>query len=210
MRSEPVRRFPTYKGQRNYPGLLWCATTEALVGYESLLERDRLWLADFDPEVRWVASQPFWLSGRDGSTLRRHAPDFLLQTTTGYTVVDVKPELLLEEPGVAEVLAWTGRLCAGKGWGYEVWSGADPVLLRNVRFLATARRSVLVDETAVAKLAAQLQPGMTVAEVEAGVALDATVARAAALVLLWRGRWVTDLTQPLSRQSVLQPGAVAA
>ena len=210
VRGEPVRRFPTYKGQRNYPGLLWCATTEALVGYESLLERDRLWLADFDPEVRWVASQPFWLSGRDGSTLRRHAPDFLLQTTTGYTVVDVKPKLLLEEPGVAEVLAWTGRLCAAKGWGYEVWSGADPVLLRNVRFLATARRSLLVDETAVAKLAAHLQPGMTVAEVEAGVALDATAARAAVLALLWRGRWVTDLARPLSRQSVLQLGAVAA
>jgi hypothetical protein len=44
----PARSFPTYKGQRNYPGLLWTATTGTLVGYESLLERDRLWLADFD------------------------------------------------------------------------------------------------------------------------------------------------------------------
>ena len=210
VQGEPVRRFPEYRGQRNYPGLLWSATTQRLIGYESLLERDRLWLADFHPEVRWIASQPFWLSGRDGSTLRRHAPDFLLQTTTGYTVVDVKPEPLLEEPAVAGVLAWTGRLCAAKGWTYEVWSGADSVLLRNVRFLATARRPALVNETAIAKLAAHLQLGMTVGEVETGVDLDGATARAATLALLWRGAWVTDLTRPLSNRSVLQAARRAA
>ena len=210
VRGRPVRTFPTYRGQRNYPGLLWCATTRTLIGYESLLERDRLWLADFDPEVRWIASQPFWLSGRDGSILRRHAPDFLLQTTTGYTVVDVKPKPLLDEPAVAEVLAWTGRLCAAKGWAYEVWTGADPVLLRNVRFLAAARRPSLVDEAAVVKLAKQLRPGMTVGDVEARVDLDATSARAAVLALLWRGAWVTDLTRPLSPRSTLVAGTRAA
>lgn len=36
-----------------------------LVGYESLLERDRLWLADFDPTVLAIASQPLWMSGRN-------------------------------------------------------------------------------------------------------------------------------------------------
>ena len=210
VRGQPVRTFPMYRGQQNYPGLLWCATTRTLIGYESLLERDRLWLADFDPAVRWIASQPFWLSGRDGSTLRRHAPDFLLQTTNGYTVVDVKPEPLLEEPGVAEVLAWTGRLCAAKGWAYEVWSGADPVLLRNVRFLAAGRRPGLVEEPAVVKLAEQLQPGMTVADVVAGVDLDAATARAAVLALLWRGAWMTDLTRPLSPHSALVAGTRAA
>lgn len=90
VRGRPVRSCPTYQGQRNYPGLLWCVTSRTLVDYESLLERERLWLADFDPGVRWIASQPFWLSGRDNSTLRRHVPGFLLQTTTGYAVVDVK------------------------------------------------------------------------------------------------------------------------
>ena len=209
-RGEPVRGFPTYRGQRNYPGLLWCATTQTLIGYESLLERDRLWLADVDPDVHWIASQPFWLSGRDGATLRRHAPDFLLETTSGYTVVDVKPEPLLDEPAVAEVLAWTGRLCAARDWTYEVWSGADPVLLRNVRFLATARRSILVDETAVVKLMEHHRSGMTIAEAEAGVDLDPASARAAVLALLWRGRWATDLTRPLTSRSLLTAGASAA
>jgi len=71
---------------------LWTAITRSLVGSESLLERDRLWLADFDPTVRWMASQPFWLSGRDESTLRRHVPDLILVHVDGnYMVVGVRP-----------------------------------------------------------------------------------------------------------------------
>ncbi len=134
VRGLPVCSFPTYMGQRNYPGLLWMATTQSLVGYESLLERDRLWLADFDPTVSVVLTQPFWVSGRDGSVLRRHVPGFLLETTRGYVVVDVKPAELLDDAVVAAVLNWTRRLCEAKGWTYEVRSGADPMLLRTSVF----------------------------------------------------------------------------
>ncbi len=68
-------------------------------------------------------------------------PDFLLRTEAGFAVVDVKPEKMLTDPGVSAALDWAGRLCAAKGWRFEVWSGADPVVLRNVRFLASGRRT---------------------------------------------------------------------
>jgi hypothetical protein len=203
-RGRPVRAFPTYKGQRNYPGWLWTATTGSLIGYENLLERDRIWLADFDPSVRWIASQPFWVSGRDGETLRRHVPDFLLDTTAGLMVVDVKPPDLLAEPQVADVFDWCRRLCAGKGWRYEVWSGSDPVRLRNVRFLGASRRGRTVDEQALGKVADAAAHGMTLGQLEDVVALDPPTARAAVLALLWSGRWLVDLTIPLSPASVLQ------
>lgn len=67
-----VRCFPTHGNQVNYPGWLWSATMCHLVGYESLLERDRLWLADFDPTVSGISSQPLWMAGRDGGVPRRH------------------------------------------------------------------------------------------------------------------------------------------
>lgn len=44
----PVRGFASYKGQRNHVGQWWTATTGALVGFESWLERDRLLLLDSD------------------------------------------------------------------------------------------------------------------------------------------------------------------
>jgi hypothetical protein len=211
VRGRPVRTMPTYRSQRNYPGLLWTATTLSLVGYESLLERDRLWLADFDPSVRWVASQPLWLSGLDGSRVRRHVPDFLLEMSDGsYTVVDVKPQDLLAEPAVADVLAWTGRLCAAKGWRFEVWHGGDPVFLRNVRFLAAGRRLAFVDQDAVVKVAQAGSAGMTLAQVEVLAGVERETARAAMLSLLWFGHWTTDLSRPLSSSSVLQTARAAA
>lgn len=76
MAGRPVRRFPSYRGQRSYPGLYWSATVGAHVGYESRVERDHLVMLDFDRSVAGIASQPFWLLWRtaDGRE-RRHAPD---------------------------------------------------------------------------------------------------------------------------------------
>jgi len=136
--------------------------------------------------------------------VRRHVPDFLLDTTAGLVVVDVKPADLLAEPQVAEALAWCRSLCANKGWGYEVWSGDDPVRLRNVRFLGAARRVRTVDPEALVKVAEVARPGMTLAQLETAVALDMHVARAAVLALLWSGRCVVDLSSPLSPASMLQ------
>jgi hypothetical protein len=88
-----------------------------------------------------IASQPLWMSGRDGRVPRRHVPDFLLRIETGFVVVDVKPDRMLADSGVSAALDWAGQVCAAKGWRFEVWSGADPVVLRNVRFLAAGRRA---------------------------------------------------------------------
>lgn len=46
----PVRSFPSYRGQRHYPGLWWSSTTGEHVGFESWLERDEAMLLDFDPQ----------------------------------------------------------------------------------------------------------------------------------------------------------------
>ncbi|MGO0575556.1 TnsA-like heteromeric transposase endonuclease subunit [Ornithinimicrobium panacihumi] len=87
-----MREFSWRPKQDNYPGWLWTATTGSLVGYESLLERDRVLLADFDAVVGGIASQPFWLSGDDEGVRRRHVPDYLLTCRDGSViVVDVKP-----------------------------------------------------------------------------------------------------------------------
>jgi hypothetical protein len=57
----PVRSFPSYRDQRNYPGLYWSATTGGHIGYESWVERSHLVALDFASEVVAIASQPFWL-----------------------------------------------------------------------------------------------------------------------------------------------------
>lgn len=47
-----------------------------MVGYQSLIERDFIYLLDFDATVTTYAEQPFSLHYKDGSKQRRYTPDF--------------------------------------------------------------------------------------------------------------------------------------
>lgn len=204
--GRPVRVVGSHVGQRHYSGLFWSATTGEHVVYESRLELDRLWLADFDAQVERIAAQPLWLVGRDGSALRRHVPDLLLRDRSGViTLVDVKPAWLLSRAQVSDVFTWTGRLCAARGWRYEVWSGGDLVVLNNIRLLGSARRRPFLDGGAVDAVTSAAGPGRQFGEVLERVAgrVPGVLARPALLWLLWSGTWTTELTAPLSRSSVL-------
>src|SRR5258708_5518388 len=46
----------------------------------------------------------------------------------------------LADPGVAGALEWPGLLAREHGRDYEIWTGADPVYLAYLRFLAGYRR----------------------------------------------------------------------
>jgi hypothetical protein len=59
----PVRGFPSFRGQRNRPGLWWFASTGEHVGHESWLERDRLMALDADP-----GGLSLWRRSRCGCT----------------------------------------------------------------------------------------------------------------------------------------------
>ena len=205
----PVREFRWFKGRQFYSGWYWSATGERLLAYESRLELARIILADFTPEIVGVAAQPFQLSGRDKGRLRRHVPDLLLVDATGLvTVVDVKPAARLELPKVREVFDWTGRLCALRGWSFEVWSGADARLLANVVFLAGFRRaSVVRGDLFGAVLAVVVRP-VTVGEVERALADEAPaeLVRPVVCHLLWRGRLTTDMFRPIDRDTELAVG----
>ncbi|SLI26563.1 TnsA endonuclease N terminal protein [Mycobacteroides abscessus subsp. bolletii] len=201
----PVRRVHTAAGKKNYIGEFWSATTGAHLPYESRLELDRLWLADFDSSVAWIATQPFWMRGKDGCDVRRHVPDVLLRLTSGdFVVVDVKPMEFQSEPRVAAVLNWTSRACAARGWRYEVWGGADPVLLANIRHLGRARRAWMLADAAV-QIADDVDPsGKTWRVVRDELhAAGVDCADWCISAMLWRGMWTADLSSPLGVDTVL-------
>lgn len=55
--GRPVRSFPSYRGQRNWLGLWWSATSGRHVGFESWLERDHAMMLDFDAGVAVVLAE---------------------------------------------------------------------------------------------------------------------------------------------------------
>ena len=207
--GRPVRAFPSHKALRHYPGWWWSATMNDLVGYDSLLERDCVMTADQDPEVSGIASQPFWLQGLlDDGTPVRHVPDYLLAHRDGsWTVVDVKPACLAEQPEVGKVLSWTGKVAAERGWNYQVWSGAPSVRLGNLHFLAQGRRPHLVLPEIVTAIPATARPGISLVALQDEVAVNGrwreAEVRSALLSCLWFGTVVVDLDRPLTNTSTV-------
>ncbi|MFF8593913.1 TnsA-like heteromeric transposase endonuclease subunit [Streptomyces sp. NPDC015220] len=205
--SVPWRQVRSAKGHKHHPGEYASATTRGLVVYESRLELARLLLADFDPQVVRIFAQPCRLRARVGGRWRLHVPDFLLMLEDGNVrVVNVKPADRLLDPEIAEALAWPGDLVEGHGWQYEIWSGADPVLLANVRFLAAYRRAGVVPDEDIAQAWEVVQDGdpLTVAERRLAAGRPVEDVRPAVLALVWSGRLSVDLSRPIDGDSVLR------
>ena len=209
----PVRKPPTYRGQRNYPGLFWSATTRSFLIYESLLELDYLWVADFLPPVDWIATQPFELSGYFGGRDHRHVPDVMIHSALGrIRIIDVKPKSRLDDPETAAVFDWTGDVCGQHGWDYEVWSGTSKTILRNIKLLACARLSTHLDRhTAKRAINACIEPlaFADLVRVLSRSAADELVVRPVILHLLWRGILTVDMEAPITDRTSLALGIEA-
>src|SRR5260221_2359388 len=190
----PRRAARSARGQSHYPGFYWSETPGSHVVYESRLELARLLLADFDPAVTAIAAQPFLLRAHAGGRVRRHVPDFFLVRADGSALlVNVKPAARPADPAGAGAPGGPGRPARGPGWGYEVWSGADPVFLANVRFLAGYRRPWLLPADLADAVLAAFHPGDTLAALagRTGLGCPAGTVRAAGLRLLGGRRPVT-------------------
>ncbi|HEY9327682.1 MAG TPA: TnsA-like heteromeric transposase endonuclease subunit [Streptomyces sp.] len=205
--SVPWRAMRSRRGQTHLPGSYWSSTMGTQVTFESQLELARLLLADFDPEVVGIRAQPCWMRHRVKGRARRHVPDFLLTLRSGLVrVVNVKPADRAKDPKVREALAWPGELFSAHGWPYEIWSGCEPMVLKNVRFLAGYRRPWVVDSGLVDRARELVQDGDELALAEHRLIPygEPEDVRPALLSLLWLGQWTTDLTRPLGGCSVLR------
>jgi hypothetical protein len=189
----PVRGFRWNKGDRSFPGWYYAVTTCRHVGYEAWLERDRLNLLDFAPDVVGIASQPFWLHWRDGEERRRHAPDYFVRLADGRArVVDVRAEDQVDERTV-EAFAATERACSAAGWDFVHVGVPDQVLMANVRWLARYRHRRCGREPDIAEHLLEVfrQPR----QLRAGAEKAGDVLRALPVLfhLLWAGALRADL-----------------
>lgn len=202
----PVREFRSYRGRKHYSGWYYSTTVGGHVVYESRLELARILLADQDRDVVSIAAQPFLLEGPDLGRVRRHVPDLLLEHADGrLTVVDVKAPWRMQDEKVVAQFAWTESVCRAHGFGFEAWSGCEPVLLENVRFLAGYRRPELIDVGVARLVLAGACRARTIAQIEYGLAASQYrgLVRPAALHLLWTGALSADLSRVLDAGTVV-------
>jgi hypothetical protein len=202
--AAPWRTFRWYRGQKHYSGTYWSSTEAGHVIYESRLELTRLLYADFDGSVRRIVAQPFHLTATVERRTRRHVPDFLLITAQGPIVVDVKPLAKLENPRVRFTLEWTRNLVERRGWRYEIWSEPPTTELANIRFLAGFRNPQLFVDELLDDICQHGPECLTLGDLlDMRVDGPAVLMRGAVFHLLWKQQFAVDLTERLTRSSVL-------
>ena len=208
----PVRSLPSYKGQRNYPGLYWSATMGRHVGFESWLERDHAVLLDFDPDVAGYSSQPMWLfwpeSTKSGRRWRSHAPDFFARRADGSVLlIDCRPADRIS-PRDQRAFDATARAAALVEWDYRVVDAPDSVVIANVRWLAGYRHPRF------AEAAEHRGQGSVVRitfghrrQLDEGVRTigDPIAVLPVVYHLMWRGQLGTDMMTPFSPQMLVGP-----
>jgi hypothetical protein len=198
----PFRKPPAYRGQRNFPGWWWSATTRAHVLYESWLERHHIIEADRDARVTGIAGQPFELIWTEGNKQRRHVPDlFCRMLDDKGVVVDCRPVSKGDEDFRLKA-AITAAACTAIGWTFCVVGEPDPVWAANLRWLAGYRHPRFGDEHLESKLLELFACPQTLGKA-AQQAGDPIRVRPTLYHLLWRGRLNGELDRPLGETSVL-------
>jgi hypothetical protein len=198
----PVRKPPSYRGQRNKPGLYYFSKTGHHIVYESHSERVVLTSLDFDPEVSAVASQPFAFH-LPGRSARHHTPDFFVQLANGGArVVEVKLAGQMNDPPVRKLAEWASQACAVAGWEYVMASKPEPVFLSNLLWLAGFRRRLNDPFKLEQQISACCQEPTTVGAIDAEVGRTIFM-RPILFHLLWTHELIADLSQPLSSATVV-------
>ena len=121
----PVRAFTWRREQRHRPGLRFVQSTARLHGAESLEEARLLLALDFAGEVTEIVSQPARLRFGRTAGERVHTPDYLVRTSSGTWLIDVRPAELIEDKD-RESFAAAAELARACGWGFAVAAGWLP------------------------------------------------------------------------------------
>jgi hypothetical protein len=207
--AAPIRTAPNYKGQRNYTGEWWCATTERHVAYESRVERDFLMSADFDSDVVGIAVQPFTFRFfANSGSLREHTPDVFLRHRNGdATVVDVRPDARIDNDA-KEAFEASRRLCDEVGWSYCRIGEQPSIRAANLRWLAGYRNVRNRMASVATSLIAELQTvgPMTISAL-ASAAGDPVLVLPTLYHLMWTHEISVDVSSTLLNMNTIVEAA---
>jgi hypothetical protein len=198
----PVRKIPRYGAQKNI-GKFASVKTGRIAWYESLLERDYMYLLDFDPDVTYWHEQPLKIRYLlDGKT-HFYTPDVDVHRTSKKQIVEVKTQEQIAT-GKWDVLFRAARsICEEEG--YEFLVATDKMIrqqpkLHNVKTLWKYARTHFMPQHQLLcaeffqKQAAEVELGDLIAFFKS----ESVSAQVVYAMLFW-GILDFDLMQPLNQ-----------
>jgi TnsA endonuclease N terminal len=151
-----IGRFPSSKAKQS----LW---------WDSQIERDFLFHAEFDSSVSKISGQPFRVSYVTNGKRRRYTPDFLLEGSNKKLVVEVKPHDKSQSPEFGLWKQAVSTVLEKNGYQFVVMTDtqirAQP-LLANLKWLFRFRTANYVAYDLQLLLAHLGRTAMTIADAQ--------------------------------------------
>lgn len=195
--TRTVGRFPSLKGNR-------------MIHWESQLERDFVYLLEFDRAVLEFREQPEVFRLTIEGKPRQYTPDFLVRTASELVIYEVKPADKATHPDMVALFAAAAAHCASRGMRYQVVTEADIRVrpyLDNVALLLRYRSHPVA--SAVETRLRRLLNNGAVALSELNLALQPDAGKAEVMALLARHCLAADLSGHLDEASLIRlPGEV--
>jgi hypothetical protein len=158
----PVRKVSNRGG--NTIGRFPSTKMGRMIAFESLLERDFIYLLEYEPDVEWFEEQPLKIEYLYEAKHLHYTPDFHLLGCGGrHELVECKPERFIETEENCRKFAVAQEWCERKGWGFRVVTDQDVrrgFRLQNVKLLARYARQK-VDITIRSQIHTLLQTTQT-------------------------------------------------
>ena len=124
-----------------------------MVAFESTLERDYLYLLDFEPSVTTFEEQPLTITYEHDGKVRRYTPDFLIREADREVLVECKPAAKLEHNDNPLKFAAARIYCEERGWSFRVVTDMElrrGYLLENIKRLTYYARATVPTDLAFA------------------------------------------------------------
>ena len=118
----PVRRIPHRRGSATgkFPSL----KMQRMIAFESLLERDFIYLLDYEPSVKWFEEQPLRIEYGQEDKHLHYTPDFHLIEAEGvhpdgqHVLVECKPTRWVDSEDNRRKFAVAQDWCQERGWQF--------------------------------------------------------------------------------------------
>lgn len=204
----PVRKIPRYGAQKNI-GKFASVKTGRVAWYESLLERDYMYLLDFDPQITYWHEQPFKIRYVFGGKTHYYTPDIEVHREAKKQVVEVKSQEQVDSGEFDILFRSATSICDDEGYEYIVATDRtirEQPKLESIKKLWKYARTPIVPQHQV--LSAELFQVKDVEEVELGDLLafisSRGVDKQVVYSMLFWGILNFDLKEPLDEFTLIK------
>lgn len=141
----PVRRVTHHGG--NIIGKFPSLKMGRMIGFESSLERDYVYMLDFDADILSFAEQPLTIEYPHDSKVLHYTPDFhVLYTDRRNMLIECKPSHLVKSDDNQRKFRAAREWCAEHGWGFRIVTDTQlrtGYRLANIKSLTSYARHVI-------------------------------------------------------------------